>query len=206
MPIDPIPYGAEYHHLKPFLEGLAEQVQRQRVREPLSLLSASQANFDANWEELERNRGNLSLLEYFRRSRVLVADLWRANGRRRAAMAFSNRLTFHGQSLLLAEYVEFALDATEWLLDEDLPSLASHHLGEIEQRLGGTDIPAQQFARFRQLRVRCMDALCAYRESLHAIQEALPHAGPEERDKFEAVRSEIHFLQGDFTQAVAKPE
>ena len=202
VPIDPIPYGAEYRDLTPFLEGLAERVQRQRVREPLSLLSTSQTDFDARWEELERNRENLPALDYFRRSRMLAAELWRAGGRRRAAMAFSGRLTFGGQPLLIPEYVEFALDAAEWLLDEDLPSLASDHLREIEQRLGGADIPAQHLTRFRNLRVRCMDALCAYAESLRAIEDALPHAGDDERARLEAERSEIHFLHGNFTQAV----
>jgi hypothetical protein len=206
MLIDPVPYGAEYRDLTPFLEGLAEQVGRRRTREPLSLLSASQTDFDAHWEKLEKDRDDLQASEYFRRSRMLAADLWQAGGRRRAAMAFSNRLTFQGQSLLLAEYVEFALDATEWLLDEDLPDLASHHLHEIGQRLGGADIPVQHLTRYRQLRVRCMDALCAYAETLQAIQERLPHAGHEERARLEAERSEIHFLQGNLARAVADPE
>jgi hypothetical protein len=203
MPIVPIPYGAEYRDLTPFLKDLAERVQQQRVSEPLSLLTTSQTDFEACWEELERNHEQLPALDYFRRSRALAAELWRAGGRRRAAMAFSGRLTFQGQSLLIPEYVEFALDAAEWLLDDDLPSLASPHLGEIAQRLESVDIAGQHLARFRLLRLRCMDALCAYAEALRAIEEALPHAGPDDRERLEAERSEIHFLQGEFTQAVA---
>ena len=203
MLIDPISYGTKYNDLIPFLEALAERVQRKRVREPLSLLVASQTNFDANWEELERNRENLPLLEYFQRSKLLAAELWRGGGRRRAAMAFSGRLTSRGEPLLASEFAEFALDAAEWLLDEDLPSLATYHLDAVGQRLGGAEISAQYPARFQQLRVRCMDALCAYKEVLRAVEEALPHADDDERDRLEAELSEIHFLQGNFAQAIA---
>ena len=205
MPIDPVPYGVEYLELTPFLKALAERIRRRRVQEPLSLLSSSQTNFDAQWEELERNREQLPVLDYFRRSRLLAAELWRAGGRRRAVMAFSGRLTYKGQGLLIPEYFEFALDAAEWLLEEDLPSLASHHLSKIGQELESADIPAQQLSRFRRLRVCCMDALCAYTEALSAIEEALPHADHEERGRLEAERSEIHFLQGNFDQAVDDP-
>jgi hypothetical protein len=48
-----------------------------------------------------------------------------------------------------------------------------------------------------------MDALCAYTETLRAIEEALPYADDDKRAKLEAERSEIHFLQGNFAQAVA---
>ena len=205
MPIDPVPYGTEYHELTPFLKALAERVQRRRVQEPLSLLSSSQINFDAQWADLERKSDQLPALDYFERSRMLAAELWRAGGRRRAAMAFSNRLTFEGQDLLIPEYVEFALDAADWLVEEDLPSLASHHLSRIAQESEGADFPAHQVSRFRHLRVRCMDALCAYTEVLSAIEEALPHADDDERHRLEAERSEIHFLQGNFDQAVDDP-
>ncbi len=80
IPIDPIAYGEHYSDLTPFLEGMAERVHRLRVREPLSLLSSSQTSFDAKWEELERNRQNLTLLEYFQRSIILAAELGRAGG------------------------------------------------------------------------------------------------------------------------------
>jgi hypothetical protein len=203
MLIDPISYGREYDDLVPFLEALAQRVKQKRAREPLSLLSASQTSFDAKWEQLERTREDLPLLEYFQRSRILAAELWRAGGLRRAAMAFSGRLTSRGEPLLVRDYVEFALDAVEWLLDDDLPSLAATHLDEIRKRLGGTDISAQHLTRFQQLRVRCMDALCAYTETLRAIEEALPHANDDERARLEAERSEIHFLQGNFAQAIA---
>src|SRR5262249_52984915 len=176
IPIDPVPYGHEYRDLTPFLNDLAARVQRSRVHEPLSLLYASQTDFDARWDELERSREQLPALDYFRRSRMLAAELWQAGGRRRAAMAFSGRLTFQGQPLLIPEYLEFALDAAEWLLDDDLPLLASGHLTDVERKLESADIPDQLLSRFRRLRVWCMDALCAYTETLRAIDEALCHA------------------------------
>jgi hypothetical protein len=205
-PIEPVPYGADYRDLISFLEPLAERVERRRVREPLLLLSAAQTDFDARWEDLERNREGLPASDYFRQSRMLADKLWRAGGRRRAAMAFSNRVTFQGQALLVPEYIDFGLDAAEWLLDDDLPSLASDHLGEIGQRVGETDIPARLVTRYHRLRVRCLDALCAYTEWLRAIEESLSGAGDDERARLEAERSEIHFLHGNFTQAAPDPE
>ena len=206
LPIVPIEYGAAYPEQAPFLEGLAERVKRRRNDQPVSLLTASQTDFDARWEDLERNRASLAPLEYLQRSRLLAWELWRAGGRRRAAFAFSGRLQFQGGSLLVQDYVDFAMDAAEWMLDEDLPSLASTHLAEIEQRIGKTDVSAEHLTRYRRLRVRCMDALCAYPESLRAIEEALPHVGNDERARLQAERSEIHFLQGDFPQAAAVSE
>jgi hypothetical protein len=206
IPVTPVPYGPEYSDLEPFLNSLAERVQRCRISEPLSLLSDSQADFDSSWDELDRNRGQFPIVDYFRRSRILAAQLWRAGGRRRAALSFSSRLTFQGQQLLVPEYVEFALDAAEWLVEEGLPSLASHHLMEIGQRLEGADPHVQHLGRFRSLRVRCMDALCAYTEALRAIKDALPHADHDERARLQAEWAEIHFLQGRFDEALADPE
>lgn len=206
MPIELVPYGANHSDLLSFLSRLAERVRQRRVRNPLSILYAAQTSFDARWEELGRARDLLSASEYFGRSRILARELWAAGGRHRAAMAFSNRVMLQGKSLLIPEYVEFSLDAAEWLLVDELPLLASHHLSEIAKRLEDATIPDVHRNRFRQLRVQCMDALCAYRESLQAIADALPHANGDERGRLEAERSEIHFLQGKFDQAVTDSE
>src|SRR3546814_3169432 len=48
----------------------------------------------------------------------------------------------------------FALDAAEWLLDDDLPSLAATQLDAVKKRLGETAISAQHITRLQQLRVR----------------------------------------------------
>lgn len=206
MPIHPIPYGADYAELVPFLGALATRARERRSPEPLFLLARSQTDFEAQWEELDLHRQDLSALEYFRRSRALAADLWNAGGHRRAAMAFSHRLLFRGQDLLISEHVEFSLDAAEWLLNDDLPSLASTHLAAIAGKLETADAPRTHFGRFRHLRIRCMEALCAYNELLQAIEDALAGASPEVRARLEAERSEIHFLQGKLPQAAADPE
>ncbi len=206
IPIVPIGYGPDHRDLTPFLHSLAERVQQQRVREPLTLLSARQTDFDSRWAELERSAGELALPEYFRRSQALAAELWQAGGRRRAAMEFSGRVQSQGQGLLAADYVDFSLTAADWLLDDELPLLAGEHLQTIERRLAGAEVPAPLVARFRQLRVRCMDALCAYVDSLRAIQDALAHADEAERARLQAERSEIYFLQGDLGNAIADAE
>lgn len=206
MPIEFVTYGSDHGNLAPFLQSLAERVHKIRVREPLSILSASQTDFDACWEELGSGREGMSTLEYLQRSRMLAAKLWQAGGRHRAALAFSSRLDSHGESLLVSEYVEFALDATEWLLDDNLAFQATKHLTEIGKRTRETGIASPHQMRFRFLRVQCMDAMCAYSESLQAIEEALPHAGDEERARLEVERCEMHFLQGNFSQAVADSE
>jgi hypothetical protein len=203
LPILPVPYGAEHSDLAPYVEKLAAQVDG-RTREPLAVLTASQVDFDARWDELERTRYEIGELEFFRRSQMLAAELWRAGGRRRAATAFSGRISFQGHDLLAVEYVGFALDAAEWLLEDDLASLAAHHLAQISGRLGAVAIPPEQRARLQQLRVRCMDALCAYTDVLHAIDEAIPEATPNERARLEAERCEIHLLQGDFALATSE--
>src|SRR5207248_181930 len=99
-----------------------------------------------------------------------------AGGRRRAALEFSSLVTFQGGGLTAAEYTEFALDAVEWLLADDLHDRASHHLQEVGQRVASGSVPEALLERLRRLQVRCMDALCAYAETLRAIEEALPHA------------------------------
>ncbi len=206
LPVLPIIYGTDFMDLTPYLRGLSDRVQRQCIREPLSLLSEAQTSFDVRWEELSRNREQMSALEYFRQSRILAEMLWAAGGRHRAANVFSNRVMFHGKSLPDLEYIEFSLGAVEWLIDVDLASHASHHLREVEQRIKTADVPTGVFARFRRLLVRCMDALCAYTQALQAIAEALPHASPDERERLKAERSEIHLLQGRLDQAVTDTE
>ncbi|HWB14478.1 MAG TPA: SIR2 family protein [Pirellulales bacterium] len=201
IPIELVPYGATYSDLLPFVTTLADSVRRRRVSTPLSLLSAAQMGFDDRWRRLESEREVLPTSDYFARSRVLAQELWAAGGRHRAALAFSDRVTFQGTDLPIPEYVEFSLDAAEWLLDDGLASFASRHLAEIATKLENADVLDRHQRQFRELRVRCMDALCAYTEVLQAIAEAIPHAGVEERHRLEAERSEIHFLQGNFGQA-----
>jgi hypothetical protein len=206
MPIEPVSYGAHHGDLLPFITGLVERVRQKRVFNPLSVLSSSQTDFEARWDELGRQRQELPPSEYFSRSRTLAQQLWVAGGRHRAALAFSNRLVFQAEGLLNPEYVDFALDAAERLLDDDMPSLASQHLGEIAKRLADGGVPEAHRKRFLELRIRCMDSLCAYTETLRAIEDTLPHVTGDERRRLEAERSEIHFLQGNFGQAVADSE
>ncbi len=202
LPIQPVGYGAGHAELAPFLEDLGRRVQAARHPHPLPALIASQTDFDSQWDGLEAARGELTDSVYFRRSRDLAAQLWAAGGRHRAALAFSGRVTYQGKSLPTAEYVEFALEAAEWLLDDEVPDLASHHLDEVRRRVETEAVPAGLLTRFRRLQVRCLDALCAYTEALRAIEEALPGAGPEERQRLQAEWGEIHFLQGDYDQAL----
>jgi hypothetical protein len=93
------------------------------------------------------------------------------------------------------------MDAAEWLLDEGLPSMASDHLGGVGKGLVGADILAEQLRRYRALCIRCTDALCAYTETMQAIDEAIDNVDDDERARLIAIRSEIHFLQGNLSQA-----
>lgn len=203
MTIEPVSYGSEYSDLTPFISNLAKRTHDRRVREPYSLLQTSQVDFDVRWKQLETNREQYSAQDYFNCSRILAAELWRAGGRRLAAMEFSVRINHQGQDLLVSDYVEFALCAAEWLLEEEIASLAINHLRKIGQCIGNAGIPQSHISRFRQLQLRCMNALCAYTEALRVIEEALPHVDATERNRLLAERSEMHFLQGNFTQAVA---
>ncbi|HZZ80635.1 MAG TPA: SIR2 family protein [Gemmataceae bacterium] len=201
IPVEPIPYGSSHTDLLQFLEQLSARVKQQRAPGQLSLLASSQSDFDAKWDELGLNRESVPVQEYFQRSRMLAGDLWRAGGRRRAAMAFSSRLMFQSEGLLISDHLEFSMDAAEWLLEDGLPSMASDHLGGIGKTLPGVDISQEQLRRYRDLSIRCMDALCAYTETMQAIEDSLSHADSEEREWLQAIRSEIHFLQGDYAEA-----
>lgn len=196
--VEPIPYGTSHEYLAPFLQGLADRVHSRRISEPLSLLSASQADFDSKWDELLANREQLQQPELFRRARTFASMHWKAGGRRRVALAFSNLLTFHGGALPPRELIEFALDAAEWLLEDDLASLASEMIRTVEMRMVGIDVSAEDKARFLNCRVRCADDMCAYSETLRALEEAIPNSSANEREVFAAIQCEIHFLQGDY--------
>ena len=199
--IEPVPYGTEYSNLTTFLGDLANRVRLRRESAPLSLLTDSQTDFDARWNELETRRAMLPALDYFRSSKALAENLWNAGGRHLAAMAFSSRLLHQGQDLLIPEYIEFSFGAAEWLLDDDVPTVASRHLNEIASKTESVEFPSQFLGKFRQLRVRCTDLLGASNETLAAIADAMPLVTPEERSILLAERSEIHFLRGTFSQA-----
>lgn len=204
LPIVPVPYGPNHAALLPFLEGLADRVAGRREPRALVALAASQTDFDARWNALVARRQEMPPGEYYRQLRTLTQTLVQAHGLHRAAMAFSGEVTFRDEGLTAAEYVEFALDAAEWLLDDDLPDSAGRHLAEVGRLVREDQIPSSLVDRFRALQIRGMDALCAYSETLQAITEQLAHAAPDERERLEAERCEIRLLQGDFDQAAGE--
>jgi hypothetical protein len=204
LPIAPVSYGPSHDGLVPFLEKLGERVAARRDPNALVALTASQADFDTRWDAVVASRAEMPPGEYFRRLKSLTESLIQAHGLHRAAMSFSSEVTFRAEGLTGVEHVEFALDAAEWLLDDDVPDLASHHLAKVERRIRDGDIPTALVERFRDVQRRGMDALCDYTETLKAIADQLAHAAPAERERLEAERCEIRLLQGDFDQVVGE--
>jgi hypothetical protein len=198
LPISPIGYGSSHGELAPFLERLGASVLRRRGPSPHFALSAAQADFDTQWNAIAAADDGVLPAERFRRFRELARALAEAGGVHRAAMAFSGEVTFRGEGLTAAEYVEFSLDAAEWLLADDVAELAQHHLARAERHVRTGDVPADQVERFRRLLLGVMDALCAYNETLQTIADQLTRATGEERERLEAERAEIRLLQGDF--------
>ncbi|MFO0799416.1 MAG: SIR2 family protein [Gemmataceae bacterium] len=198
LPIVPVAYGSSHGDLLPFLEGLGERVAGRRQPNTLVALAATQADFDARWDALVASRAEMPPGEFYRRLRALTETLIQAHGLHRAAMSFSGEVMYRAEGLTSAEYVEFALDAAEWLLDDDVPDLANNHLAKVGRYIHDGQIPEALVERFRALQLRGTDALCAYTETLQAITDQLAHASPAERERLEAERCEIRLLQGDF--------
>jgi hypothetical protein len=195
--LEPIVYGDKYEDLTPYLKALAERVHRRRSKEPVSMLAESQASFEAQWQELKHGHGTMASVDFFRRSRALALELWTAGGRRRAALAFSSRVSHQSSGLLADERLELSLDAAQLLIDDQLPDLAMHHLHAAQEIVETVAQPELQ-RRYSQLRVRCMDALCAYDQTLAAVEESLIKSSTAERSILEAERDEIRLLQGEY--------
>lgn len=203
LPIEPIAFGPEYSDLAPYLETLGNRVSKQRNPQPLIELVAQQGGFDSQWDALAEARTTLTPSAFLQQSRDVAAQLWASGGRRRAALALSGRLMSRTDEVPTEQLVGLELEAAEWLLEDDLASLAITHLQRAEQRLT-PDAPPALAARLRALRVRCLDALCAYAQSLHAIEESLQLATGEERERLEVDRAEIYLLQGEFDRIVPR--
>jgi hypothetical protein len=203
LSIQPISYGGEYADLAPFLAALGERAQRRRQpRDALQQLTRGQDDYRSCAEELRRQRAALSPADYVRRRLALARELWRVGGRRTAALDMNGVFTHEAANLDPGERVPLGLDVAEMLLDDELERMAASILEQVLPDLEISGIPAGVLARFRQLHLRCLTDLCAYRETLEAIARALPHAWGEERQRLEVQRAEVHLLQGELGEAL----
>lgn len=200
-PVEPVCYGDSFADLDPFLTSLVHRIKLARDPQPFSILTSAQSTFESTWDDLETRRELLGAKEYLTQSRQLAAGLRKVGGNRRAAMAFSSRVHNAKRHLLVAEHIEFAMDAAEWLLEEDLPELVNDHLNEIRRIIESADLPKELLYRFRELKIKWFDASCAYRQTLEAIDEVFINANSDEQESLLAEKAEIHFLQGNFNEA-----
>lgn len=203
LPIQPIPYGPNHPDLGPFLSALGERVRLRRTPTPeLELLDRRQADYATQCRNLEVERTSLELGEYMRRRLELAHELWRVGGHRTAALDMNDLLFREGTNLSRNERMRFGLDVAEMLLDDELERYAASVLQRLLSDVEAPDIPAEAAGQFRRLHIRCMNELCAYHETLAAIDRALLLTMGEERTRLQAQRAEIQLLQGHLDEAV----
>lgn len=196
--VSPIPYGPNYGDLAPFLANLASRVSHNQDRNPLSRLITSQADFDGNWSELEKNDKKLSPSEFIRQSKMLAEALWQAGGRRRAVTALSQRLNSKRDSIPVADVIQMSLDVAEWFLSEEWPDQAAEHLNKIQDQVETFEASSKAKVLFHKLCVQCMDSISDFKNTLIAIDTAILNTTGKEQEHFIAERAEIRFLRGEF--------
>ncbi|MEZ6142147.1 MAG: SIR2 family protein [Zavarzinella sp.] len=197
IPVKAVSYGSTHSELASFLTQLGSNVRKKIVVDPLARLNDVQLSYETMWPLLENKLGIQGSRALLSESMQLAKSLMDAGGKLRAALDFHSRLNKYKKTLLNNDYLEFALFSAESLLNIE-PRLTYTIIEEIRSVFKGSILPGKYFSKLADLSIRCLDALCAYSETLIQIDIALEATDGDENERLQAERAEITFLQGDF--------
>jgi hypothetical protein len=203
LPIIPIAYGDHYSELAPFLASIGEQLRSRRdYTEPLASLQRTQADFELQIRQLAEQRASIPDSEFIRRNFELAHTLWRAGGRRSAALHMDSTLSSIFANLPAADRMQYGLETVERLLDDDLDFHAAILLQKLVAQLEKSPVDEGVQLHFREIQARCLVARAAVDEALGAIDNALRLAIGENRMRLQAERAELHMLSGKLNEAM----
>ena len=203
LPVKPIEYGSQHSDLGRFLLDLQRRVaERRRTLTPLDVLSNEQSTYGVQRELIEQSRESLSSNEYVMRKLESARQLWSAGGHLTAALEMSTVFERESDKLASNERLRIGLEIANMLLETRLERPAASVLQRITADVERSEVNADFRDQFSAAHIKCMNNLCAYDETIAAIHRALEFASPLERERLIAQRSEIHFLQGDFDEAL----
>jgi hypothetical protein len=165
--------------------------------EAKELLSA-QNDFDRRRSELEAQKESLSAERYFRMLFDIARELWQKGGRRTAWMMIAGTFDREASALTTEHRLQYGMELAQMMLDDNAAESAGPILHALAHDAVMASVPDDLKLRFWQLQARGFDDLCAYDQTLQAIDRALTsNLDENNRSRLIAERAEIRMLQGD---------
>jgi SIR2-like domain len=203
LPIRPIAYGPDHASLGPFLHSLAARVDGRRgTANPLDALIDQQDNYAAERSRLDELRSELAAAEYVAQRLQSARQLWLVGGQLTAALDMNSIFEREGDKLSPEDRVRIGLEIADLLLEAQLDRFALSILQRLAIDIERSDFRGDVRQQFNTIQARCMNNLCAYGETVTAINRAIEFATGHDRSRLEAQRAEIQLLQGELQEAI----